>query len=159
MTSDLTASLDRLPRGATSITDLSEWIEDAVERAWVYGSLMFGDTQVRTGYLIVGMLKTTRLKGALLSISKQFDRIKIEDLTDNFAKLLAGSPEHGQRASDGSGDAGRRPARRAARSRRRRWASRRRSSASRSTSPSARARARSIRSSAATRRSARSSTS
>ncbi|MGZ8259652.1 MAG: type VI secretion system ATPase TssH, partial [Caldimonas sp.] len=106
LTSDLTASLDRLPRGASSVTDLSEWIEDAVERAWVYGSLMFGDTQVRTGYLVVGMLKTTRLKSALLSISRQFDRIKIEDLTDNFAKILAGSPEHGQRASDGSGDAG-----------------------------------------------------
>ena len=88
------------------MTDLSDWIEDAVERGWVYGSLMFGDTQVRTGYLIVGMLKTTRLKSALLSISKQFDRIKIEDLTDNFAKLLSGSPEQGQRASDGSGDAG-----------------------------------------------------
>jgi type VI secretion system protein VasG len=102
----LQASLDRLPRGASSVTDLSEWIEDAVERAWVYGSLMFGDTQVRTGYLIVGMLKTTRLKSALLSISKQFDRIKIEDLTDNFARLLASSPEQGQRASDGSGDAG-----------------------------------------------------
>jgi type VI secretion system protein VasG len=106
LTGDLTASLDRLPRGASSVTDLSDWIEDAVERGWVYGSLMFGDTQVRTGYLIVGMLKTTRLKSALLSISKQFDRIKIEDLTDNFAKLLSGSPEHGQRASDGSGDAG-----------------------------------------------------
>ncbi|HEX7438377.1 MAG TPA: type VI secretion system ATPase TssH [Caldimonas sp.] len=106
LTSDLTASLDRLPRGASSVTDLSDWIEDAVERGWVYGSLMFGDTQVRTGYLIVGMLKTTRLKSALLSISKQFDRIKIEDLTDNFARLLAGSPEQGQRASDGSGDAG-----------------------------------------------------
>jgi type VI secretion system protein VasG len=106
LTSDLQASLDRLPRGASSVTDLSDWIEDAVERGWVYGSLMFGDTQVRTGYLIVGMLKTTRLKSALLSISKQFDRIKIEDLTDNFAKLLAGSPEEGQRASDGSGDAG-----------------------------------------------------
>src|SRR6185295_12615107 len=106
LTSELQASLDRLPRGASSVTDLSDWIEDAVERGWVYGSLMFGDTQVRTGYLIVGMLKTTRLKSALLSISKQFDRIKIEDLTDNFAKLLSGSPEQGQRASDGSGDAG-----------------------------------------------------
>ncbi|HEV7575714.1 MAG TPA: type VI secretion system ATPase TssH [Caldimonas sp.] len=106
LTGDLTASLDRLPRGASSVTDLSDWIEDAVERGWVYGSLMFGDTQVRTGYLIVGMLKTTRLKSALLSISKQFDRIKIEDLTDNFARLLAASPEQGQRASDGSGDAG-----------------------------------------------------
>ncbi len=105
LTSDLTASLDRLPRGASSITDLSEWIADAVERSWSYASLMFGDTQVRTGYLIVGMLKTPRLKSALLAISKQFDRIKIEDLTDNFAKLLAGSPEQGQGASDGSSGA------------------------------------------------------
>ena len=51
---DITESLDRLPRGATSISDLSPHIEDAVERAWVWATLMFGDTQVRTGHLIVG---------------------------------------------------------------------------------------------------------
>src|SRR3989442_9808133 len=45
---DLTESLDRLPRGASSISDLSAHIEDAVERGWVYGSLMFGDGQIRT---------------------------------------------------------------------------------------------------------------
>jgi type VI secretion system protein VasG len=103
---DLTASLDRLPRGASSVTDLSEWVEDAVERAWVYGSLMFGERQVRSGHLVVGLLKTTRLRGALLSISRQFDRIKVDDLSENFARIVAGSPEDGQRASDGSGDAG-----------------------------------------------------
>ncbi len=106
LASDLTASLDRLPRGASSVTDLSSWIENAVERGWVYGSLMFGDTQVRTGYLIVGMLKTPSLRSALMTISKQFDRIKLEDLTDNFARILSGSPEEGQRASDGSGEPG-----------------------------------------------------
>ncbi|MBV9889429.1 MAG: type VI secretion system ATPase TssH, partial [Rhizobacter sp.] len=73
---------------------------------WVYGSLMFGEKQVRTGHLVVGMLKTPRLRGALLSVSRQFERIKVDDLTDNFAKILAGSPEEGQRASDGSGDVG-----------------------------------------------------
>jgi type VI secretion system protein VasG len=61
-------------------------------RAWVYGSLMFGDTQVRTGYSVVGLLKTPSLRSALMSISKQFDRIKLEDLTDNFARILGGSP-------------------------------------------------------------------
>ncbi len=100
---DLMAALDRLPRGASSITDLSSWIEDAVERGWVYSSLMFGDAQVRTGTLLVGMLKTPRLRNALLSISKQFDRIRVEDLTDNFARIVAGSPEQGQAASDGMG--------------------------------------------------------
>src|SRR3979409_2334034 len=43
LASALPAALDRLPRGASSVTDLSSWIENAVERAWVYGSLMFGD--------------------------------------------------------------------------------------------------------------------
>ena len=44
---DLTEALDRLPRGSTSITDLSSHVEEAVERGWVYGSLMFGESQVR----------------------------------------------------------------------------------------------------------------
>ena len=106
LASDLTASLDRLPRGASSVTDLSSWVENAVERGWVYGSLMFGDTQVRTGTLLVGMLKTPALRNALLSISKQFDRIRIEDLTDNFARIVDGSPEQGQRASEAVGEPG-----------------------------------------------------
>ena len=52
---------------------------------WVYGSLMFGDTQVRTGHLVVGMLKTSSLRNALLDISRQFERIKLDTLTDEFA--------------------------------------------------------------------------
>ena len=49
---DLTESLDRLPRGATSMSDLSSHVEEAVERGWVYGTLMFGEAQVRTGHLL-----------------------------------------------------------------------------------------------------------
>jgi type VI secretion system protein VasG len=103
LTSELMNALDRLPRGASSVTDLSSWVENAVERGWVYGSLMFGDLQVRSGYLIVGLLKTPSMRNGLLAISKQFERIPLDDLTENFAKILAGSPEEGQRASDGSG--------------------------------------------------------
>jgi len=106
LASDLTASLDRLPRGATSITDLSTIIENAVERGWVYGSLMFGDRQVRTGYLLIGMLKTPTLRNALLAISKQFDKVKLDDLIDQFTSLLAASPEVGQGASDTDGAPG-----------------------------------------------------
>jgi type VI secretion system protein VasG len=98
---DLTAALDRLPRGATSVTDLSSQLEETVERAWVYGTLMFGESQVRSGHLVVGMLKTTSLRNALYGMSKQFERVKLEHLTDNFAKLLGGSPEAQMSASDG----------------------------------------------------------
>ena len=100
LVADLTASLDRLPRGASSISDLSTFIDSAVERAWVYGSLMFGERQIRTGHLLVGMLKTASLRGALIAISKQFERIDPDDLAGRFAKLLAESPETDQSPSD-----------------------------------------------------------
>jgi type VI secretion system protein VasG len=106
LAADLTKALDRLPRGASSISDLSEFISNAVERGWVYGSLMYGDTQVRTGHLLIGMLKTPSLRGALLAISKQFEKVKLDDLTEKFPTLLASSPEYVMQASDSGGAPG-----------------------------------------------------
>ena len=99
---DITAALDRLPRGATSISDLSSHIEEAVERGWVFGSLLFGESQVRTGHLVVGILKTPGLRNSLTSISGEFEKIKLEQLTERFAKIVAASPENTMQASDGS---------------------------------------------------------
>ncbi|MBS3954849.1 MAG: type VI secretion system ATPase TssH [Methylomicrobium sp.] len=98
---DFTESLDRLPRGSTSISDLSTHVEEAVERGWVYGTLMFGESQVRSGHLIVGILKTKGLTHALQAISKEFDKIKPDLLTERFAEIVSGSPEEGLRSSDG----------------------------------------------------------
>jgi type VI secretion system protein VasG len=98
---DMTAALDRLPRGATSISDLSSHIEEAVERGWVYGTLLFGESQVRTGHLVVGMLKTGNLRNALASMSREFEKIKIEQLVEKFASIVGGSPENTMQSSDG----------------------------------------------------------
>jgi type VI secretion system protein VasG len=100
---DMTAALDRLPRGATAISDFSPHIENAIERAWTYATLQFGEAQVRTGYLMVGMLKTPSLRNPLLGLSKQFDKVKVEDLADNFARICDASPESKMRAQDGTG--------------------------------------------------------
>lgn len=98
---DITETLDSLPRGSTSISDLSSHVEEATERAWVYGTLMFNDAQVRTGYLIVGVLKTSSLHNALLRISDEFKKINIDTLTDRFAEVVEGSPEQALRSNDG----------------------------------------------------------
>ncbi|QEN44977.1 type VI secretion system ATPase TssH [Pseudomonas protegens] len=98
---DLTEALDRLPRGSTSITDLSSHVEEAVERGWVYGSLMFGESQVRTGYLVIGILKTPSLRHALLGLSREFDKIKVETLCERFDEYIGDSPENALNASDG----------------------------------------------------------
>jgi type VI secretion system protein VasG len=90
---DLITALDKLPRGATSISDFSPHLEEAVERGWVFGSLLFGETRVRTGHIVVGLLKTPSLRNVFLSLSKEFSKIKLEALTDDFSRILSGSPE------------------------------------------------------------------
>ena len=90
---DLITALDKLPRGATSISDFSPHLEEAVERGWVFGSLLFGDAQVRTGHIVVGLLKTPHLRNVFLSLSKEFTKIKLDRLTDDFSGTLSGSPE------------------------------------------------------------------
>src|SRR5215207_7384783 len=99
---DITDALDRLPRGATSISDLSSHVENAVERGWVYATLMYGESRVRTGHLIIGILKTPSLRNALIAISRQFEAVKLDTLTDDFARIVSGSPEEKLAATDGS---------------------------------------------------------
>jgi type VI secretion system protein VasG len=103
---DLTGALDRLPRGSSSISDLSSHIEDAVERAWVYATLLFDQPQVRTGHLLVGLLKTQSLRHVLLGISKEFAKINVEQLTERFQTITASSPEAGLTPSDSGGAPG-----------------------------------------------------
>ena len=99
---DMVEALDRLPRGATSISDFSSHVENAVERGWVYATLMFGETRVRTGHLAVGMFKTPSMRNALVAMSRQFERIKVDTLTEEFQKIVGGSPEDQLGATDGS---------------------------------------------------------
>ena len=99
---DITAALDRLPRGSTAIVDFSEHIESSIKHGWLYGTLMFGQTQVRTGFLLIGMLQTHNLYNALIGISRQFERIKVDELADNFAAICGKSSEATLGAQDGS---------------------------------------------------------
>ncbi|MDJ0656458.1 MAG: type VI secretion system ATPase TssH [Xanthomonadales bacterium] len=99
---DFSESLDRLPRGATSISDLSSHLEEAVERGWVYATLMFGDSRVRSGYLFVGILKTPSLRNALVPISGEFSKLSADELSHRFDEICGGSPEEAMAANDGS---------------------------------------------------------
>ena len=90
---DITQALDALPRRADGVIDLSSRVEEAVERAWVYASLLFDAEQVRTGHLLVGLLKTPSLYRDLLGVSLEFKRIDCDLLTSEFDALLGESPE------------------------------------------------------------------
>jgi type VI secretion system protein VasG len=103
LAADVVRNLDRLPRGATSISDFSDQIETAIERGWVYATLMFNESQIRSSYWLSAMLRTRALANELRSISKEFEKISEPALSDAFAKLLPNSPEAKLQAADGTG--------------------------------------------------------
>ena len=103
LAADLVGALDRLPRGATAISDFSPHIETVLQQAYLYATLLYGEYQVRTGHLIVAFLKTDSIRNVFLGLSREFGKIKTEQLTDEFPKIVAGSPEDAMQSSDGSG--------------------------------------------------------
>ena len=109
LASELTATLDRLPRGATSISGFSAQLQEAVEHGFLFGSLLFGELQVRSGHVIVALLKNPGLRHLLPGLAKEFGKIKEGTLSDDFQKIVAGSSEDSLAPADGSGAAGSAP--------------------------------------------------
>ena len=102
VSADMTRALDALPRGASSISDMSSHLVDAVESAWKWGSLNYNSNHVRTGHLVLGMLKSPPLRSILHGISGEFQKIKPDALVDEFDAATSGSPEERMVPKDGS---------------------------------------------------------
>jgi len=103
---DIVAALDALPRGASSISDFSAHVEEAVEKGWLYASLMFGAGKVRSGHLVYAMLKTPNLRNVLTGISSQFRKVDADKLGDEFAAITGASGEAGDGGTLATGSAG-----------------------------------------------------
>ncbi|MBV9489356.1 MAG: AAA family ATPase, partial [Verrucomicrobia bacterium] len=110
LNAELTRALDRLPRGATAVSSYSPHVGEAVERGWVYTSLLFNESKVRTGHLLVGILNSPNLYEVLLRAVPSFAKLNAEALLGRFAELTAGSPEAAaageQPSAAGAGAAG-----------------------------------------------------
>ncbi|AXK62531.1 type VI secretion system ATPase TssH [Burkholderia sp. IDO3] len=89
----LVAALERLPRGAGSVSDLSVHIDDAVERAWVYATLKYDATRIRGAILLLAILKTPQLRNVLYAIAREFERVVPDLLADELESIVDGSPE------------------------------------------------------------------
>jgi len=103
---ELQRALERLPAGANGIEDLSSDIDTAVERAWMLASVNFGAQSVRSGHLLLAILADKRLRVSLFKSAPQLERIKVEQLRDEFNRWVDGSPETAsETAASAYGDA------------------------------------------------------
>ncbi len=93
LSNDLLEALDKLPRGATSVSDLSAHVEQLAEDGWLYASLLFNRTRIRSAHLLLGGLRSSQLRNVLLSISNEFAKISSDTLSDRLDEIVSGSPE------------------------------------------------------------------
>lgn len=100
---ELGAVVEGFRRNETEMPGIANHIVDILDRGWHYATLFFGETQIRTGHLVVAALKSNELRRALTGLSKEFGKIPVEELAAGYGKIWEGSQEENLRPMDGSG--------------------------------------------------------
>ena len=100
---DLGGVVEGFRKNETEMTGIANPIVDILDRGWHYATLFFGETQIRTGHLLVAALKSNDLRRALAGLSKELARIPVDELAAGYGKIWQGSEEDNLRPMDGSG--------------------------------------------------------
>src|ERR1700681_2316922 len=100
---DVTAVVNGFRKNETEMPAVSNTVMDLLDRGWHYATLFFGETQIRTGHVLVGALQSRELARAFTNVSPEFAKISIDLLTSEHRKIWVGSEEENLRPMDGSG--------------------------------------------------------
>ncbi len=100
---DLGGVVEGFRKNETEMPGIANHIVDILDRGWHYATLFFGETQIRSGHLLVAALKSTELRRAFTGLSKEFAKIPVEELAAGYGKIWESSEEENLRPMDGSG--------------------------------------------------------
>ena len=100
---DINAAVTGFRKNETEMPSVSNTVMDMLDRGWHYATLFFGETQIRTGHVLVGALQSRELDRALKNISPEFNKMSLDVLTSEYRRIWAGSEEETLRPMDGSG--------------------------------------------------------
>src|SRR5579863_8486235 len=103
MIADATRVVTALRKNETEMPGISTQVADALDRGWHYATLLFGETQIRTGHVLVAALKSLELRRALINISQEFAKIPADELAAGHLGVWKDSEEGNLRPMDGSG--------------------------------------------------------
>ncbi len=103
LASDIARAIGEFRRNETEMPGISNVVVDLLDRGWHYATLFFGETQIRTGHILAGALKSFELRRAFTSVSQEFAKIPADALTNEHRSLWAGSDEENLQPMDGSG--------------------------------------------------------
>lgn len=100
---DVDQAMAVLDKNVTETPGISENLGDALNHAWTYATLFFGEAQIRTGHVLLALLNDMNLHRALVRCSAEFDKISADQLGQESRTLWADSEEESMRPMDGSG--------------------------------------------------------
>ncbi len=100
---DLATKIEGYRKNATESPGISEGFIELLDRGWHYATLMFGETQIRTGHLLAGALMTERLNRDLMALSPAFKVLNPDLVARDGRTLWRQSDEEQLRPFDGSG--------------------------------------------------------
>ncbi|MBV10864.1 MAG: type VI secretion system ATPase TssH, partial [Rubinisphaera sp.] len=95
---ELTSSMDRFKTGNARPPALSPDLITAIREAWILGSVEYGSSLVRTGYLLAAILADETLGRTVAGASSELKQITAPQLLSQLAVLLQESREAGGEA-------------------------------------------------------------
>jgi len=101
--SDITSVVDGFRKNETEMPGVSNHITDLLDRGWHYATLFFGETQIRSGHILIAAFKQLELRRALVQISKEFREIDADQVAAEARTIWNGSDEENLQPMDGSG--------------------------------------------------------
>jgi type VI secretion system protein VasG len=101
--SDLAGVISGFAKNETDMPGVANSVIDLLDRGWHYATLFFGETQIRTGHLLVAGLKSNDIRRALNNLSREFAKVNVDALAAERRAVWTGSDEENMRPMDGSG--------------------------------------------------------
>ncbi|MEI2685042.1 MAG: hypothetical protein V9G14_01300 [Cypionkella sp.] len=74
LVSDLGSVIDALRKNATEMPAVADQVIALLDRGWHYATLLFAESQIRTGHILVAALKDQALRRELIQMSKTVRR-------------------------------------------------------------------------------------
>lgn len=100
---DFEKAITGLRRNVTEMPGISAHMTDALDRGWHYATLLFGEAQIRSGHVLVALLRTRDLYQALKTISPLMATLDADQIVTDARTVWSGSEEEDMRPMDGSG--------------------------------------------------------
>jgi type VI secretion system protein VasG len=93
LVNDLTRALEGFKRGNARTPALSPHIPAVVQDAWLVASIDQQTSLVRSGHIILALMRSDEMSRMLLSGSGEFKKISVETLNQHLMDILSGSRE------------------------------------------------------------------